>query len=102
MQIKTRQALEQALRADAFLLFKHSFRCSISDRAFKEYEAFRNDHAIESGWIDVVADRDLSLQVAEETGIEHKSPQALLMKKGEVAWHASHFDITCESLTGAL
>ena len=74
----------------------------VSDRAFKEYEAFVADHAIETGWINVVADRDLSLQVAEETGIEHKSPQALLMKKGEVAWHASHFDITCENLAAAL
>jgi len=102
VQIKTRQALEQAIRADAFLLLKHSFRCSISDRAFKEYEAFRRDHAIETGWIDVVADRDLSQWIAEETGVEHKSPQALLIKRGEVVWQASHFDITCESLAAAL
>ena len=102
MQIETRDALDVALRADVFLLFKHSSGCGISRRAFGEYEAFVGNHEIPTGWIDVVAHRELSLAVAEQTGVAHQSPQALVLKKGEVAWHASHFDITRDALTQAL
>ena len=101
-QITDKSALKEALRADAFLLFKHSFRCSISARSFREYTAFvASNGEIPTGWIDVVGDRELALWVATQTGAEHKSPQALWIKDGAVAWSASHFDITQESLAAA-
>ena len=101
-QITDRSALEEALRSDAFLLFKHSHRCPISARSFREYTAFvESNSEIPTGWIDVVGDRELALWVAAQTGVEHKSPQALWTKDGAVAWSASHFDITQESLATA-
>ena len=102
MQIDTFQSAESALGSALFLLFKHSNRCGVSSRAFAEFEAFLAEHDIESGWVDVVADRALSMQISQSTGVEHKSPQALLIRDGEVEWHASHFDITKESLSAAL
>jgi bacillithiol system protein YtxJ len=102
VRIDTREALENALRADVFLLFKRSFRCGVSVRAFRQYEAFLDEHPIPTGWIDVVADRDLARFAASATGVRHQSPQALLLRRGEVAWHASQFDITRESLAAAV
>jgi len=103
MQITDRDGLAKALAAPRFLLFKHSHRCSISTRARAEYDAFLAAQPdVATGWIDVVADRELSLATADETGVEHASPQALLLREGRVDWHASHFDITRAALEEAV
>jgi bacillithiol system protein YtxJ len=95
------RAIDAALRAERFLLFKHSNRCSISARAFREYEAFVAAHPeTPAGWIDVVAHRPLSLRVAECTGVAHQSPQALWIRDGAVSWRASHTSITRDALEG--
>ena len=101
-QIKDLSQLDAALGADRYLLFKHSFRCSISTSAFKAYEAFVASGAdVATGWIDVVEQRDWSQDVARRSGIEHASPQALWIVDGKVVWNASHFDITAAALTEA-
>jgi len=103
MQITDRDRLAEALGTPRFLLFKHSHRCPISTRARAEYDAFVAAHPdVATGWIDVVADRELSLAAADETGVEHASPQALLLREGRAAWHASHFDITEAALEEAV
>ena len=102
LRIEDRSGLREALGADLFLLFKQSFRCPISLRAFAEYEAFVAAHPdVPTGWIDVVADRELSQEAARRTGVTHESPQALLIRDGAVAWHASHGAITVEALAKA-
>jgi len=102
-RITDRETLEQALLLPAFLLFKHSPYCPTSARAFAEYQTFvEGRDAPASGWIDVVAERDLARWVAELTGIRHQSPQALLFREGAVRWHESHYAITASSLAEAL
>lgn len=104
--IREPSALEAAFAADTFLLFKHSFRCPISARAFDEYRAFcaglSDGERIATGWIDVVAQRPWSLDVARRSGVEHESPQALLLERGRVVWHAAHGSITRASLAQAI
>jgi bacillithiol system protein YtxJ len=95
-------ALDAALAAREFLIFKHSSRCEISAAAFAEYQAFaaaRPD--VPTAWIDVIAERPWSLRAAEASGVEHQSPQALLVRDGRVTWHASHGAITRKSLAAA-
>ena len=94
-------AARDALAAPEFLLFKHSYRCGISTRAQKAYEAFLAESDVPSGWIDVVDDRPISLWVAEETGVTHASPQVIYLRNGEVVWHESQFAITKEALEAA-
>jgi bacillithiol system protein YtxJ len=92
-------ALTLALGAERYLLFKHSHRCPISGRAFREYEAFAARHPdLPTGWIDVVDQRALSNRVADKTGVTHESPQALWIRDGAVAWNASHGTITASEL----
>jgi bacillithiol system protein YtxJ len=103
VQIPDAHALEAALGADRYLLFKHSRRCPISATAFQEYVAFAREHpGLQTGWIDVVAQKPWARRVVEVTGIAHESPQALLIRDGKVVWHASHYDIRRESLDRAL
>lgn len=94
--------MDAALKADSFLLFKHSLTCPISARAFREYTTFVvGGSTVPTGWIDVVGQRPWSQRVETETGLAHESPQVLLLQKGQVIWHASHGGITKESLTKA-
>lgn len=100
--IDTEAALDDCLSSATFLLFKHSFRCPISTRAFDEYRAYLEDGDLPpTGWIDVVEQRSLSQAVAQRTGVTHESPQALLIEDGKVVWHASHGAITRASLRHA-
>lgn len=46
----------------------------------------------------VQTDRAVSRHIAEKTGVTHQTPQALLVRNGEVLWHDSHGAITEDRL----
>ncbi|GAB4231672.1 MAG: hypothetical protein Kow00109_03920 [Acidobacteriota bacterium] len=80
------------------LLFKHSTRCPISARAYRELELFAAESPVPILLIWVVEDRPLSNRVAEVLGVPHASPQAIYVRAGEVVWTDSHHRITAEGL----
>jgi monothiol bacilliredoxin len=88
------------------LFFKHSLTCPISSAALREYRQFLDarpaDDAVVYTLIEIQNARAVSDSVAERTGVRHESPQALLIKDGEVAWHASHWKIKAEALADAV
>ena len=101
-QLSQDMELDALLASDQLLLFKHSPTCPISAQAFFEYRRFCEAHAdVPTLWLHVIEQRPASLSVAEATGVTHESPQALWIKEGEVAWHASHGAITLASLAAA-
>jgi bacillithiol system protein YtxJ len=78
--------------------FKHSITCPISANVFEEVANV--DSTI---FLIVVQDsRDISNAIARKTGIKHESPQAIVIKKGEPVFHASHYDITSSDLTATI
>lgn len=80
------------------ILFKHSLTCPISHGAYEEMSLLTEEIALV-----VVQDaRPVSNEIEQRTGIRHESPQALILRGGEVAWHASHWKITKSSVTRAL
>jgi bacillithiol system protein YtxJ len=88
------------------LFFKHSLTCPISGAAFREYERFLEEQP-EGGdtvftLVEVQNAREVSNAIAERTGVRHESPQALLLRDGEVTWHASHWSIKANELAGAV
>ena len=108
-RITTTDALDAALTASAertLVLFKHSTRCPISTRAHDEFLSYTgslaDDTAVDTAIVYVVEERPVSNAVAERFAIRHESPQAFVIKDGTVSWHASHDDITRESLTAAV
>ena len=101
--IHEQSQLDEAFSSPVYLLFKHSNICPTSAFAFAEYRRFLEETPdIKTAVIDVIGQRPLSQGVAKETGVEHASPQALLLQDGKVVWHASHGGITSSSLRAAL
>ena len=85
-------------------IFKHSLTCGISTAAWRPFQQFveqsaelGDDHAV----IEIQNARPVSAEVATRFGVRHESPQALLIRDGEVVWHASHWEIDREALQSA-
>lgn len=80
------------------LIFKHSNECPISAQAYKQMKQYKGDVSI----IVVQQARDVSQAVEQRTGVRHESPQALVLRGGQVVWTASHFDITAAAVESAM
>lgn len=80
------------------ILFKHSTTCPISSGVYQEISRVAGDINL----VVVQSARPISLAIAEKTGIRHESPQAIVIKNGEVVYHASHFDVTAEDVLKSL
>ncbi len=93
-------------RQTPVLFFKHSLTCPISGRAFGEYRRFLDDRPDDDPTVYTLVEiqnaRPVSDEIAECTGVRHESPQALLVRGGEVAWHASHYSIRAADLASAV
>ncbi len=74
------------------LIFKHSTRCSISSMAKNRLERAWNisEEKIKPYYLDLIAYREISNKIASEFGVEHQSPQVLLIEKGMSVYDASH------------
>lgn len=84
--------------------FKHSLTCGVSDAAWREFERFakgRLDGPARFCVIEIQPARPVSQAMAERLEVRHQSPQAILVRSGRAAWHASHWDITEDNLTAA-
>ncbi|HEX5069763.1 MAG TPA: bacillithiol system redox-active protein YtxJ [Vicinamibacterales bacterium] len=85
------------------VIFKHSATCGTSAMAHEEIEAFVDG----APWADVFVvsvhgGRAVSNEIAARFGVRHESPQALVIKNGELVWHASHFRVTSSAVAAAL
>ncbi len=83
------------------LIFKHSKICPISNRVKLEVDKFVEEYnsEVEFEMIDVISDRKRSDEVESAYGINHESPQVILLDdSGSVIWNGSHFQVTSENL----
>jgi bacillithiol system protein YtxJ len=89
-------AINEESKTIPVLLFKHSTRCSISSMALNRIESNWKDsdnELIKPYYLDLIAHRDISNLIAAHYGIEHQSPQALVISNGECIYHESHTNI---------
>lgn len=85
------------------IIFKHSTRCSISSIAKSRLEKNWNfNDMIKPYFLDLIAKRDISNEIAEVFQVEHASPQLLLIQNGSCTWNTSHLDISTDKLQSAL
>ena len=91
--------LEEFLREnpDAIIL-KHSSACPISAAAYREFGALEREGGVALGIVFVLDNRSLSEYLAELSGIEHQSPQALFFRRGKCVDSLSHYAITVERM----
>ena len=102
--LTTLQDLEKAIEAShnqPVALFKHSTRCPVSFAAKKTVE-HDWDLDIDAYYLDLIAHRDISNAIAEKLGVEHQSPQMILVKNGKAVYDASHAAIDVENMSEAI
>ena len=78
------------------LIFKHSTTCSISAAAKSKIERQWADSGLANVpiyYLDLLRFRPISAQIAQEFGVQHESPQLLLIQDGKCTYHASHMGI---------
>ena len=82
-------------------IFKHSTRCSVSRMALKQFgNEFNSSDKVTPYFLDLIAHRDISNEIATRFGVYHQSPQLILIKEGKAIYNVSHSDIDAEELMG--
>ena len=83
----------------AVVIFKHSTRCSISRMALKQFEnEFDFADRVKPYFLDLIAFREVSNEIAARFGVVHQSPQLILIKEGKAVYDVSHSDIDAGAL----
>jgi bacillithiol system protein YtxJ len=82
---------------EAFLLYKHSPRCPVSTWAKRALQSSKP-----LPWrlleVDVLAQRELSQDLARWLGVHHESPQLILVVRGKAEAHVSHDSVNGETI----
>jgi bacillithiol system protein YtxJ len=95
------KALEDLLARshnEPVILFKHSSTCPISAAAYAEMSQVSNDISL----VVVQGARDISREIEARTGIQHESPQAIILRNGRAVWNASHWSIRANAVEDAV
>jgi bacillithiol system protein YtxJ len=98
--VADRAGLDRLFAASAeqpVVLFKHDFACPISANAYRELATLPGEVPL----IDVERQKGLADEVASRTGIEHESPQVIVLRDGRPVYAASLWDITGEEVARA-
>ena len=105
MEYKTLNEIAQLDEIDALshtrpqLIFKHSTRCSVSSMAKRGLDReLQQDSMLpfDIYYLDLIAYREISNNIAQRYDVEHESPQILLIKDSKSIFDASHSDVSLE------
>jgi len=103
-ELNTREQIEQIKeesKAEPVLIFKHSTRCAVSSMALNRLERnwkSENVATVKMYYLDLLSHRTISQVVAEFFGVEHESPQVLIVKEGNAVYVRSHHAIAFDEI----
>jgi len=98
-RISTEADIASALAEPLAVVYKHSPICPTSDLAYQEIRSLRRmHHDVPVYFVDVIQFRPLSRRIAEQVGVLHASPQAIILRAGVPAWHGSHYDLRADTM----
>jgi bacillithiol system protein YtxJ len=100
-RITSTEALDELIvrsNKEPVAVFKHSTTCPVSAGAYREMARFPGEIAL----LEVQNARDLSREVGVRTGIEHESPQVIILRNGKAVWHVSHWNVTAHAVEQAM
>lgn len=80
------------------VIFKHSTRCSISAVALQRLQKSTQPDGLDFYFLDLLAHRPLSSQIAQTFQVHHESPQVLVIKGGECVFDESHLGISMKDI----
>ena len=96
-EVESVEQCTSLMKQDLLILFKHSPTCPVSWMAHREVMKVRTDYPeLPLHLISVRNRREVSLFVAEQTGIEHESPQVIVFRSGKAIANASHDEVTAD------
>lgn len=88
------------------LILKHSTRCSISsmvlNRLEREAPAPMDARGYHAFYLDLIQFRSVSNWIAQKFGVEHESPQVIVLDRGKVVYQASHTAIHWDDILESL
>ncbi|MGH9610372.1 MAG: bacillithiol system redox-active protein YtxJ [Bryobacteraceae bacterium] len=91
------------LEKDLAVVFKHSSSCAVSWLAHARVSQFLDRQPqVPVYLVPVRKRREISRHIAERCGVEHESPQVIVIRRGKVVADASHEAITAEFLAEAV
>ena len=98
--LSTTEALAAAIESSGTkLFFKHSTRCIISSMALKSFEReWDTSLDVTLYFIDLIANRPVSNELAEISHVQHQSPQAIVMDGTKVVHSSSHEQIDASKI----
>ena len=80
------------------IIFKHSTRCSTSSMIKSRLVRSGVPEGFGFYYLDLIRYRSVSNRVAEMFGVEHESPQVLVIRNGACVYDESHMAIRMEEL----
>ncbi|WP_293892661.1 bacillithiol system redox-active protein YtxJ [Flavobacterium sp.] len=81
------------------LIFKHSTRCGVSRMILKQFEnEFDLHEEITPYFLDILAYRSLSNEIANRFEVVHQSPQLIVIKDGKAVYNDSHESLDASQL----
>jgi bacillithiol system protein YtxJ len=102
-KISSEADVATALAEPLAVVYKHSPICPTSGIAYEEMRSLRRIHQdVPVYLVDVIHCRPLSHKIAEQIGVVHASPQAIILRGGVPAWHGSHFDLRAAEMAQRL
>jgi monothiol bacilliredoxin len=107
-EITTAETLFDVLKSSTrqpVLFFKHSNTCGVSNRALTEFRRYLQapESALVSNYLIVIQNAsEVSAELARLTGVQHESPQAVIVAEGRAVWNDSHLALKCGALIEAV
>ncbi|MGB5188844.1 bacillithiol system redox-active protein YtxJ [Robiginitalea sp.] len=91
--------LESGRASRPQILFKHSTSCGLSSMMLRRFEKRWESvgHLADFYYLDLIAHRGVSNEVAQRYGVRHQSPQLFILGPEGVLRHVSHGDISAVS-----
>ncbi|KYP16118.1 bacillithiol system redox-active protein YtxJ [Flavihumibacter sp. CACIAM 22H1] len=96
------EEIRQASFTRPQVIFKHSTRCAISSMAKNRLDKAILPEGVEFHYLDLIQYRSISNEIAKSFGVDHESPQVLLIKEGTCIFDTSHSGISMTVLEEAL
>ena len=105
-QMTTTEDFEAALAAsdsEPIWLLKHSNSCGVSEDAFEEFATHAEAQTSRAHWVlTVQSSPALSRLIAAQLGVDHDTPQVILLSERQVRWVATHWNVRQANLDHAL
>lgn len=99
------EAIKEESAQHPVVIFKHSTKCSISKMALDRLERAWNEQemaGVKPYYLDLLSYRNISNLIADMFGIQHESPQVIVVSNGKPVLDLSHYDIEYRQIAGLI